>query len=235
MDAKADPLLDLKLALWVFLALAPIDLAMVGLDALHLQALAGHAPAWLRNDLFGMHLELGVAEGFEYLKSAVTALAVGLLARRQRAPLLWVLCALNTWMVIDNAFAMHERIGQRLARDVLGGLTLGLNRSRDLGELIAFGAAGGGFLFLIALTWRTAAPRARRTGLLLMAAVAGAAVFGIGIDALHATPLGDHFEMVMSDVEDGGESLMLSLGCALALGCVAVRPARARTAGAVPA
>lgn len=228
MDGRIDRLLDIRLALWAFLALAPIDLALVELDTLHLQALAGHAPAWLRNDIFGMHLELGLAEGFEYLKSAATALAVGLLARRQRAPLLWVICALNAWMVLDNAFALHERIGQRLGRDVLGGLTLGLNRPRDLGELIAFGMMGFGFLALLALAWRGAAPLARRTAVVLLAAVAGASVFGIGVDALHATPWGAPMEDLLADVEDGGESLMLSLGLALALGCLAAgRPASA--------
>lgn len=227
LDTTPDPVLDVKLALWVFLGLLPIDIAFVLLDALHLQALAGHAPGWLRNDIFGMHLELGLAEGFEYLKSMVTAVAVGLLARRRRALILWVLCGLNAWMVLDNALALHERVGQRLARDVLDGLTLGLDRSRDLGELICFGLVGGGFLGLLALTWRNASPVARRTTVILSAAVAGAAVFGVGVDAFHSSPWANDLGELVAQAEDGGESVMISLGCALALGCLAA----ARVAG----
>jgi hypothetical protein len=235
LDTTLSPVLDVKLALWVFLGLLPVDFALVFLDALHLQALAGHAPGWLRKDIFGMHLELGLAESFEYLKSAATALAIGMLARRERATILWVLCALNVWMVLDNAFALHERVGQRLARHVLGGLTLGLDRPRDLGELICFGLAGGGFLGLLALTWRSASPLARQTTLVLSIAVAGAAFFGVGVDAIHSSPWATGLDELMAEVEDGGESLMISLGCALAFGClgaagVTARPVNTRLA-----
>lgn len=221
MDTVSDPELDVRLALWVFLGLLPIDFALIGLDLLHLQADAGRAPTGFKNLMFDMHVELGAAESFEYLKSAVTALAIGLLARRQRAPILWVLCALNTWMVLDNALAIHERLGMSLARHLLQGLTLGLNRSRDLGELMAFAAAGGGFLVLLALSWRTAAPRARRAAMVLSAAPLGAALFGVGVDALHSSPWAKGLDVLAGVIEDGGESIMISLGCALGVGCYA--------------
>lgn len=230
MDTTLDPVLDLKLALWVFLGLLPIDAAFLALNAIHLQALDGNAPAWLQNSVFSIHLELGLSEGAEYLQSALTALVVGLMARRLRAPILWVLCALNAWMALDNALALHERMGWRLGRNVFDGMTLGLNRPEDLGELIAFALIGTGFLILLALTWRTASPRARRIAAILSTAVAAAAFFGVGVDAFHSSPWARDFETLAATVEDGGESLMLSLGCALAVGCYAAgRPRRPAT------
>jgi hypothetical protein len=115
---------------------------------------------------------------------------------------------------------------------VLDGLTLGLDRPRDLGELICFGVLGGGFLGLLALTWRSASPLARQTAVILSAAVAGAAVFGVGVDAVHSSPWANGLDELLAEVEDGGESVMISLGCALALGCLAAARVTARAANA---
>lgn len=219
----ADAVLDRRAALWVCLTLIPLDALVLVLNALHLRALAGAGPAWLRDDIYSLSWDLGVGEWIEYFKSAATAAAIGFCAYRLRAPMLAVLCGLNVWLVLDNSLSLHEQIGARIGHRFLGDFTLGLNRPRDLGELIGFAVVGGGFLALLALTYRKATPDVRGMAALLGATTVGAAVFGVGVDAFHSSPWARGLEDLAAAVEDGGESIMLSLGCALALGCAFAR------------
>lgn len=197
------------------------DLAEAGLYVGHILAQHGRAPAWLQNPIFNMNREFGLGEGVEYAKALTTVTALAICARRGGGGIFVLLAALHTWLGFDNALALHERIGALVGRSLLGGESLGLARSADLGQflyLLAFGIALiGAFRLALRHTSRFLAP----TALTLVVATMTPGLFGVFADVFQATPMAEplsHTMLVL--IEDGGETVALSLIAALSIGCL---------------
>lgn len=209
----------LQLVLGVLLLGDAVDAALfIG----HLLAHQDAGPRWLRHPTFNMNREFGVGESFEYVKSAATAVALVLCARVRRAGIFAILAGVHLWFLLDNAFALHEWIGGVLGKRVLLERSFGLERPTDAGQVL-FGA-GLGVLLLVAFAYAIGRerPALRATAVLLAAAALLPGVFGVLVDAAHATALRDLLgDPVLILAEDGGETAALSLNCALAVGCAA--------------
>jgi len=194
------------------------DTVMMALHVAYARSV-GHLPTplLLHDPRFSLSHDGGVAESIEYAKSAVTVVALILCARRERATLFFALAGVHLWLLVDNLLRIHERAGalagQLVAPD--GALTMA---SRDVGQPVAFAVIGCGLAFLLLRGWPPPEPAQRRVGAVMILAAASIAIFAVGIDALHASALGPYFgDVFWTLIEDGGETVVLSLNCALAV------------------
>lgn len=201
--------------------LLALDLADAVLHVGHILALRGEAPGWLQTPLFNMNREFGLGEDLEYLKSLACAAALAVCARRAREPVFVALATLHVWLALDNSLALHERLGVSIGEHVLRGQSLGLARPTDMGQLLYYSAFGLALLALFAVLLRRTRPDFVRTGIVLAVAAASPGLFGVFVDAFQATPMArplSHTLLVV--LEDGGETVMLSLAVALCVGCL---------------
>jgi hypothetical protein len=215
---------DRLLVSWPFAAatfavLAALDLADIALYVGHV--LAHHDGSWISNDLFSMNREMGLGEDVEYAKSVLAAVAAFMCGRRSGQPIFYVLSGINLWLAGDNAFRFHEQAGLFIGETLLAGNRFAFVKAQAPGELIYFMAFGLLVLALLAWgLWRTTADVVP-TGLLLGGAVMSPGITGVFIDAAHslaaAQGLGNAKFVI---AEDGGETVMLSVSCALTLGCL---------------
>lgn len=209
---------------WAGAALALLlafDMADAALYVAHILSLHGKAPEWLRNPLFNMNREFGLGESVEYLKSLGCAGALAVCARRAGEPVFAVLAALHAWLALDNALALHEQLGVSIGEHILRGEALGLARPTDMGQLLYYTAFGLALLALFALLLRRTGPTFAGTGLVLALAAASPGLFGVFVDAFQATPVAQPLSHTLLVVlEDGGETVMLSLAAALSIGCL---------------
>lgn len=195
---------------WWAVALAVCDVGLIALDVLKRSGV-------LDDPRFLVTVERGYGELFQYFKGTLLAAWLVVVSARRQSRAAFVIAAIVGWIVLDDAFMLHERSGLWLGRSL--GIPSGLPlRPEDVGELALLGVAGGISLLALLLTWR-ARPAERPT---VTAGGAGLLVlgfFGVGLDLAHAlTPLEHWSRSTLAVVEDGGEMLALSgLAAAMAL------------------
>jgi hypothetical protein len=171
---------------------------------------------FLQDPRFSIEMDRGFAETYQYVKeywAALLFLLVGL-HRRQRVFGAWAL--VFAYLLIDDAFMLHERAGA-----VLGGhLPVPPDfplQAEHAGEAAMLAALSALSLALLALTWPADAG-ARRACARLLRLVALLALFGVGADAVHAMASpGTWQQGALGVVEDGGEMVVLSAIVALAV------------------
>lgn len=195
-----------------------VDAAMMLLHVAYARTV-GHLPTpiLLFDTRFSLSHDGGFAERVEYAKSAATAVALLICARRDQAQLFLALAGVHLWFLFDNVLRIHERAGALAGHLVApdGALTLA---SRDFGQPIAFAAIGGALVVMLWRSWPPPDPAQRKIGAVMVLAAASIAIFAVGVDALHASAMGH----MMGDVfwtllEDGGETVVLSLNAAMAV------------------
>lgn len=155
---------------------------------------------------FSLTKDRGFAETFQYLKEGWIALV--LLALTLRTPNLlypgWAL--LFGYLLLDDLFALHERLGFRISRHLGFPEMLGL-RPEDFGE-VTVSASAAVFLFaLIGVGHYRADPAARSISRSLFALLAGLVFFGVVVDLIHVMLA---YPVWLDLVEDGGEMVMMS-------------------------
>lgn len=211
----------------VVVLLAVIDLIFIGLHIAHALAVRDGLQTPFRDQLFNINRDGGLAEWFEYAKSLTSAAALFLCFRSRAWSVFAVLAGLHLWILADNSLRLHEQIGALIGQSWIGGDVAGVISARDAGQIVLHGLvlATAGVLFAFTAV---KAPRPLRPtlGILFLAAISPG-LFGVVVDAFHASSLSAGIGrgwLVL--IEDGGETLMLSLGCALAVGCYAALRAR---------
>ena len=152
----------------------------------------------------------GYAEYFQYAKELVIVGALGLLASRKRSLLYGTWAVVFCYVLLDDAFWIHERWGLWLSLNFDFPLVLGL-RTRDLGEFIVSAFFGSVFLIVGLVAYRRGTREAKRVSLLLVAMICGLVLFGIAVDLMHQMVTQEALYAVLSMVEDGGEHVVMSL------------------------
>lgn len=195
-----------------------VDTVMMLLHVAYARTI-GHLPTplLLFDTRFSLSQDGGFAERVEYATSAATAVALLICARRDQAQLFLALAGVHLWFLFDNVLRIHERAGaltgQLVAPD--GALTLA---SRDFGQPIAFAAIGGTLAVMLWRSWPPPDPAQRKIGAVFVLAAASIAVFAVGVDTLHASAMGPMMgDVFWTLIEDGGETVVLSLNAALAV------------------
>jgi hypothetical protein len=188
---------------------APLLLLLLAADALFILLHLAHINTPVFSDpRFSLEVERGFGEVFQYLKEYWAALLLLLSGVRQRAPLLVVWSALFGYLLIDDAFEVHERLGAMIAQRFQ--LPDTMVRGRDVGEVLVAAAVGGLGLVAIAVAHFRSGRRARRASGRLLGLVALLAGVGVGVDFLHQMVGRGAWATVLGALEDGGELLVMT-------------------------
>lgn len=197
-----------------------VDLTFIALHILRTLAMKyGLAPfdVTLQSPLLAIDVDGGYSEDWQYAKEFAAAVLLLLSAWRARQAAVYVSwAALFAFAALDDSLELHERAGALLG-PFLPHMTRNLHE--DVGQLLFASAVGAVLLGIIVCTSFWSAPRHAVRAWLFIVPVAGLAACGIGVDLLHAV-VGYSYpgsNLVLTVIEDGGEMLFISLGCALAL------------------
>lgn len=164
--------------------------------------------------LFRLGSDRSYAEVYQYVKLFWAALyALGLAFARRPASVYGACALLFAYLLADDAFMVHERLGATFAAGLAFRDAAGV-RAQDFGELLATGIAATALLGVLLVSC-VRAPRAQRAFAAgVLAWVAVLAAFGVAIDVAHValghsagrTTGGVWWELV----EDGGEMAAVS-------------------------
>ena len=173
--------------------------------ALHLTRRFFGVP-WSPN--FDLGTERGYGEVFFQMLIGWSIVLLVVVAVRTRAwiMLLWAVFAL--YLLADDYFTVHERIGTWFAQTVLYVGPL----STHIGEALWLLTIGVLLIVSVAIAFRFSTTEARRTTLTVGALFGALALFGVGVDILHSPfidlPIVDPLFIAL---EDGGEIAVMSL------------------------
>lgn len=160
---------------------------------------------------FSLESDRGYPESYQYMK---ILLAVGLLAavfRKTRTPAYAIWSLLFLYLLIDDAFSIHETFGAHAAAAFGYVPALGL-RAQDFGELTVSAMSATLFLLPLAFFYSRGADPDRAASRHLLLLLLSLAFFGIFVDMLHvAIDAGWKIQFLLGAVEDGGEMVTMSV------------------------
>lgn len=159
---------------------------------------------------FSIVMERGFAETFQYIKTYWLVLMFLWLAMKTREAgyVAWAVAFL--YIGLDDLLEIHEEVGYSISVRYAYPELLG-QRPRDLGELTVFAVVATALFCLLAIAYFTGSDRFKHTSRTLIRLVALFALFGIVVDALHIVFLERSAGAFFGLIEDGGESLVLSV------------------------
>jgi hypothetical protein len=160
------------------------------------------------------------AEMLGYLKMAFVVSALILIRGKWQRPIYLALILIFTVALLDDALQLHERLGHGIA-DALGLQSFAGRMSPHFGELIVWTILGV-FLLAGARAGFVRSPQEDRgNGLLLMGAFAVLVLFAVAVDLAHVVVKYEFrfrgADLLFTVIEDGGEQIVLTLTCALAV------------------
>jgi hypothetical protein len=208
-------------AIAIALVLLAIDVALICADLLRHRGL-------LHDVRFAVTVERSYGEWFQYLKSAT--IAVLLLKSGVRIPAAFAWAGLFGYLLVDDAFAVHEAFG-RLAASHLGLPGVGAIRPEQVGELFVYAAIGSAFVWALAAVTRRGDAASRSLTLTLLLPFSVLVFFGAVVDTLHSLLSNRAYRYAAGVVEDGGE--MLAMSVLVAIVYWATRPERQLTSSSV--
>jgi hypothetical protein len=174
---------------WTLFACAlTIDLLLIALHHVSVWGIAGSpAPGWLHAPRFRVDVDWGYAEMFGYFKLlVVVGLLLYLRASYGLSAVVWGL--VFGYVLLDDAFSLHERYGAQLAGS-LPSASLNL-RPQDFGELLIWGGAGAMLGALVLIAYLRAGGAERRFSGALGGLFAVLVFFGAGVDLAHSAVFG---------------------------------------------
>jgi len=182
----------------LFAGLLAIDWAFIGVQ------IAVEATDYGFNGAYRLSLETeqGVAQAYGWVKAALAAILLFQAWRRYRSPAAGFWAGALTYLALDDALEIHERVGGYLT-DKLGLTEIGPLRGQDLGEALVYLAVMVVALVLfIVAERRDSSPAPTMLTLLMVPIVFSFLVFAVALD------LGGFFVPIA--VEDGGELIALT-------------------------
>jgi len=158
------------------------------------------------------------AEMFGYLKEVIIVCLLISMRRRWERPIYMALIPIFTFVLLDDAFQVHERLGRGIVNALALQPFAGL-RAQDLGELIAWTTLGVPLLAGALAALVRSPEEDRSNGLLLIAAVGVLVLFAVVADMAHVAVIGTFrgADLLFTVIEDGGEQITLALTCGLAV------------------
>jgi hypothetical protein len=190
----------------LLLLLLAADLVFIVLHVLHM-----YTP-FADNLSFSLEEDRGYGEVFQYVKFFWICLMLTLAFRHSRQLVYCAWALLFSYLLLDDALLIHEKLGVYLAEALEIEPMLGL-RPQDFGELMVSAAAGSVLLSLIALAYLRSGNEAKSFSI-AMAALFGILVFfGVGVDMLHSALRDMPGGSLLGLLEDGGELVAVSLTC----------------------
>lgn len=193
----------------VLLLLFAADTAFVVIHLVH-----SFSTHYLTAALYSIECDGGFAEWFQYVQEFWVVILTVVLWKRMRAPVYLVWSLLFTYLLLDDAFRIHETCGHLLFKHLHLVGAFGL-QAQDYGELIVSGVAGLGFLLLIGFGYASTTTNTKHASRDITFILFALVFFGVGVDMVHSMlePWGVVANVVMGVVEDGGEMFVMSVLC----------------------
>ena len=167
---------------------------------------------------FYLSSDHGFGEFLEYSMTGAVAVMTLLLWTYKRTPVYLANAVLFGWLTLDNWTEVHESFGKAFG-PALEWVSIFPVEASHLAEAVLMIAIGGLWLVAMAMTMRSASPRALLFSLTLAACVVGAAFFGVIVDFLVVWGEQDAaFHALLVFIEDGGEFAMLILAFLVTVG-----------------
>lgn len=187
-----------------FVVLILADLLFVVMYGLHVIG------PFFSSSLFSIESDLGLAEVFQYVKELAIMLLLVSVARRLGVSGLYAWAAVFLYVVVDDAFSLHENLGEHLAQ--VAEFAPDFLRPRDVGELLVSAVAGGILFSAVGLSYWFGGSLFRSITHDLLLLFAGLVFFGVFVDMVHGgVRMGAVVARVLALIEDGGEMVMMSL------------------------
>lgn len=180
-----------------------VDLVLIVLHAIHV-----FSPV-LNEPVYAITVDGGLGEHFQYLKALWIALAFLALSRLRADRRYWVWAGTFAYLMLDDAFLLHERAGIKFAALLDLPSVFGL-RPDDLGELITALIVGGALFAALTVAYvrgTTGFRKASHATVGLLVLLAG---FGIVADLGSVLAYGTLLQHPVSMLEDGGEMVVMS-------------------------
>lgn len=189
--------------LWMLLG---ADIVFIIIHLLH------YYTSFAESELYTVTKDRGYPEIFQYVKEFwITVLLFTLLIReRQIVYGTWSL--LFGYLLLDDSFQIHEKMGGKFADYVHHASFMKL-AAQDFGELVASVVAGVIFFSLIGAAYCVASSETRRVCKQLALLLGAIIFFGVFVDAVHSTLASSSWDVPLGTVEDGGEMLAMSVTC----------------------
>jgi hypothetical protein len=209
------------------LAVLAINVVLVALHGAHFVCLRYGLDAWPRDPLFSLDSNTGLAQLFS---SGQTMLLIGLLLRlgaQTRTALYPALAAVFLLVLLDDALALNQLLGEPLA-GALGLVDRPRLEAQSVAEMMVYGVLALPLLGMLAATFLRAPIEHRRAGAGFVLLLALLAFFATVMDLVHLAFIKSFFgsRLLLEVVEEGGEMLTLSLALTLALILSRQLPAR---------
>lgn len=180
------------------------DIAFMALHLLHTYS------GFFTDPQFSLTKERGFAETFQYLKEAW--IATLLIRFTFRTPNLlyasWSL--LFGYLLIDDLFEVHERLGARIAGH-FGLPPMFALRPQDFGELAVTASAAVLFSVLIGVGHYRADPATRSFSRSLLGLLVLLVCFGVVVDMIHVMIAHPVWTLALDIVEEGGEMIVMTV------------------------
>ena len=203
-------------ALILVLVLFGIDVFFIGFHAL-LSALKFFGSLEAGSfAYFKVTQEGGIPEFFNYFKLCLASVVLMLIYRRSRIPIYLILALIFTYALLDDAFTLHER----LSLDLAEALALPeMWRQSTYAQPLYFAIVATLSVPILLGGWINANSTHRRLSLALIASLCALAFFAVFVDFVHSL-ISDYSRVAdkaLALVEDGGEMLVVTLSCWVAL------------------
>jgi len=164
----------------------------------------------LDSPLAALDVDRGYSEFFQYMKLLWTSVLLVCLCLRARESgyLAWAL--LFAYLLVDDSFSVHEKVGEMLAHRLAfeGALRL---RAVDFGELLVSATAGAVLAVGLAWAYLRGAAEFRQSSRHLLVLLLVLVFFGVVVDMVHiALDPVDWLDKSFVILEDGGELVAMS-------------------------
>ena len=162
----------------------------------------------VKDPLLSIERESGYSEIYQYIKEFWIFVLLLILAAKEKRLIYLAWSVLFLYLLIDDSFALHEKVGNYLTNYVEFKPVFNL-KAADIGEICAsafFGLLLFGTLFSVYLFSKPVEKKISKQLFILILALA---FFGVFFDMLHAAI--NWGEMVWGIIEDGGEMVIMSI------------------------
>jgi len=185
------------------------DLAFIALHTIEFIA-----PS-LNNPLLSLERDHGFPEVYQYIKWFWIIVLLVFISTTRRSINYSAWGLFFTYLLLDDALEIHERVGILIAENLTLTPPLGL-RLQDLGELAVAGTAGVVLLLLVLLAYLYGSQAFKKMSLDMLLLILALAFFGVIVDMVHviahlSIQIGWKVSAVLAVIEDGGEMFVASL------------------------
>ncbi|MBC7799470.1 MAG: hypothetical protein H7Z10_02510, partial [Gemmatimonadaceae bacterium] len=160
---------------------------------------------FLADDRFSIERDRGLSEVYEYLKTVFCVVGLAACYKMTSQPVYAALSSIFVWVLLDNAFGLHEYLGAMAAGSFDTAHRLFASAPQAFGEVTVFAGLGLIIAVTMSTAYRRSGPEHRALAGVCLGTIVVLAGFGVGVDMLHAMVAGwAWFDRAVGTIEDGG-------------------------------